>query len=282
MRYQKLLKISKTISKNYFLLGLFLIISFVSLVTFYKLFFAKSTFVYTRVKVGQGLWWASTTKPTIWMVNSIKKGDKQYSLVGVPGAEILDVRYYPVWSQGMALSQYDIFLDLKLKVGYNSKTQTYSFNRSSVSVGSPVEIQFPSADVTGTVIELNKNPIKDDYVEKTVYLVNQGGYNKDFPYRFDNIKIGDSYFDGESEVFKVEDKWLEKNLWTITNNLTAQVFERPIESTQNIVVKTKMKLKNKNGELYYGEDYRVQDNVFIPLATKDYFFENFAIRKIED
>lgn len=275
MNFKKLVKF---ICIHYIFFLIVIVVAFVIFFSVSKVFLVEPKYIYVRVKVGQGFWWASTAKPTIWFANSIKKGEKQFDLLGKPTAEIEEVRYYPTWGTG----QYDVFIKLKLKASYNSRSQTYSFSRSTISIGSPIEIQFPSTFITGTVIALSNFPIEDEYVEKIIYLVYQEGYRKDFPYRYDNIKIGDKYFDGSEEVFKVEDKSLENNILSIENNLTAQVFERMVETTQNIIVKAKVKLKNKNGELFYGEDYKVSNNTSVPFSTKDYFFENFVVRKIED
>lgn len=274
-------KILTIVRNSYFPIIFVLIALAVGVIVLYKIVYTKPQFVYVNVKMGQGMWWAATFKPNSWLVNSVKKGEKQYNLAGKPTAEIVDVRYYPAWTPNWGPGQYDVYLTLKLDASYNASTQTYSFNRSSLSISSPVEIQFPSVDITGTVVGLSKEPFHEQYVEKTIYLIYQGGYTKDFPYRFDNIRVGDSYFDGEDTVFRVEDKWLEKNILAVPNNLNAEVYERPIEATQNIVVKAKVKLKQVDGALYFGNDYKVQANAFIPFATPNYFFENFVVRKVE-
>lgn len=273
---KKLKKLIKFSRKNYFLVIFFAAILFVGIIAGYRLFLSKPTYVYARVKVGQGLWWATTQKPPIWYVNAIKKGEIEKSLTGLPIAEILSARYYPLGN-----NQFDVFLTLRLSVGLNKKKQEYTFKRFTLSVGAPIELQFPSANITGTVIDLSQKPFGDRYVEKIIYLVNQSGYAKDFPYRYENIKIGDKYFDGEEYVFEVLDKRLEKNIWSIANNLTGTVYEQEVATSQNIVFKVKVKLIQKSDGLYYGEDYKVYSNAFIPFATRDYFFENFVIRKLE-
>jgi len=274
------LKIQKTVrflTRNYILTIFLACILFVGMVVVARTVFSKPTYVYVKVKVGQGLWWASTARPPIWLVDSIKKGDVALDLLGKPQAKILSKRYYRWYSS----DQFDIYLTFKLKASLNKRTGEYLFNRSVLSVGSPIEIQFPRVDITGTVINISKTSFKDEYVEKIIYLVYQGGYYKDFPYRYDNIKIGDTYFDGQDKVFEIIDKSLEKNIWNVANNLTAQLFERDVETTQNIVVKAKVMLKKKGNALYYSDDYKVINNSLIPFATDNYFFENFVIRKIE-
>lgn len=274
MTLKKLLKFS---IKNYLIVAFIAIVAFVGLVSAYKIFFSEPTYVYAKVKVGQGFWWANTGKPNVWLINSVKKGDKGYSLLGKPEVEVLSVRYYPFWGG----SNFDIYLTLKIKANYNKRTKTYAFQRSTLSIGSPIEIQFPSADVTGTIISISKKPFNGSRKWRIVYLVNPGGYTKDFPYRFENVNIGDKYFDGEEYTFEVLDKKLEKNIWSIANNLNAQVYEREITTTQNIVVKARIKVLEKDSQLYFGEEHRVIINSGVPIATPNFFFEGFAVRKIE-
>jgi hypothetical protein len=135
--------------------------------------------------------------------------------------------------------------------------------------------------LTGTILEASQMPIKDEYVSKTVTFVSQKGYTKDFPFRYDSIRVGDKYFDGEENVFEILSKELERNIWTVTNNLTGEVYERPIETEQNIIVKARMKLLKKENGLYYSQEYKVQPNIFIPVSTDDYFLENFTVRQVE-
>lgn len=274
---KKIKKLIKVSHKNYFLVIFFAAILFVGIIAGYRLFLSKPTYVYARVQMGQGLWWATTAKPYIWYVDSLNKGDVAVDLFGKKEAEILSKRYYRWYGN----DQYDIYLTMRLKVGFNKRTGEYSFNRSSLSVGSPIELQFPRAAVTGTVIELSPKPFADKYVKRTVYLVNQGGYAKDFPTRYETIRVGDKYFDGEATVFEVLDKSLEKNIWSISNNLTGDIYEREISTNQNIVIKAQVLLKQKSDGLYYTENYKVIANAFIPFATRDYLFEDFVIRKLE-
>jgi len=273
-RYKNLLAFFR---KNYFIPIFLLLTIFVGGYICYRLFFATPTYIYVRVKVGQGLWWANTLKPNTWMANAVKKGDMSYDTLGKTQAEIISVRKYPAWTNG----QFDVDVTLKLKTNKNGENGSYSFNRSPILVGSPIEIEFPKADITGTVTDIEEKPFKDIYVDKIVLLINQGGYNKDFPYRYDTIHVGDRYFDGKEYVFEILDKKLEKNIWTISNILDGSGYEQTIATTQNILVKAKIRVREVNNEFYYGGDYKVTSNASIPFSTSNFFFEGFTIRKIE-
>lgn len=277
------MKLGKIIKKlwrfavdNYFISIFLACIAFVAFVSISRLFFSKPTYVYVKVKMGQGLWWASTAKPSIWFVNSIKKGDTESGLTGSPSAKILSVRYYP-WGGS---NQYDVYLILKLKVTGNKKTG-YSFNRSTIGVGAPVDFEFPSSQFSGTIIDLSEKQFEDKYIEKIVYLAKGAGYYKDFPFPYENIIVGDKYFDGEDYVFEVLDKKLQKQIWTVTNNLTGELFEREAETSQTIIVKAKIKVKEINKQLVYGEDQVVALNRNLNISTSRVSFGDYSIIGIE-
>jgi len=260
---------------NYFISIFLACIAFVVFVSAYKLFFTKPTYVYARVKMGQGLWWATTQKPPIWFVKNIKKGDVQKGLTSQLIAQILSVRYYP-WG-----SQYDVYLTLKIRVTGNKKTGEYSFNRSTIGVGAPVDFEFPSSQFSGTIIDLSEKPFKEKYIEKTIYLAKGQGYWKDYTFPYDNIVVGDKYFDGEDYVFEVLDKKLQKQIWSVTNNLTGELFEREAETNQTIIVKAKIKVKEINKQLVYGEDQVVTLNRAINISTSRVSFSEYMITGIE-
>ncbi len=264
--------------RNNYLLSLFIAIVFFTLFTgFIKITASKPTYIYAKVKMGQGLWWASTAKPPIWFVHALKKGEKETGLLGKPTAEIIAVRSYPIKAE----NQYDIYLTLKLAVSADKKNGAFSFKRSPITIGSPVEFEFPSAQVSGTVIALNKNPFAENRKDKIVYLVFEKGYYKDFSYRYDSIRIGDVYYDGENTVFEVLDKQLVKNIESVDNVFTGRSYEIERETKQNIVVKAKIKIKEEKGQMIYGEEYKVTVNSSPLFSTNSVSFNDFFVRKIE-
>jgi len=277
----KIRKAVKAAKKHYLLLLITASVLFVGVFIVSKAVFSKPTYVYVKVKVGQGLWWAATARPNNWYAQSIRIGDTKIDLQGRPEAQIKSVKRYPSPTITWLSNQYDVYVTLLLKAGINKKTGAYSYNRGQLTIGSPIDIQFPKTNLTGTVIDVNDKPFSEKMVEKIVYLVYQGGYNEDFPYRYDNIRVGDVYNDGSGIVFEVMNKGLEKNIWPVANNFTGDIYKREITSTQNIVVKAKIKLIQKESGLFYGEDYRLAVNASIPFYTDNYYFENFQIRKIE-
>lgn len=270
-------------SKYNFLVLFFIVFSLIIfLIGLAKYLNDESNYIYVKIKVGQGLWWASTDKPNFWFVNSIKKGEKETDIMGRTQSEILSITHYPILAENTEnnFPKFDIFVNLKLRAAFDKNDSTYTFKRDKVSVASPIEFQFPSVNITGTVIEISKTLFQYKYVNKTVYLISNQGYLKDSPYFFDNIQIGDKYFNGQENVFEVLDKRLEQSI-IIAPDSSGRIYEQQTQAIQNIIIKAKVKLIEKNGQYFYGEEKIIRNGDQAAFLTNRFNFGDFSIAKIE-
>lgn len=272
IRLMNLKKISKFAIKNYFLTIFVLIVISVSLIALYKLEFSKSTYVYARVKLSQGLWWSGGNKPSIWLAQAIKKGDFEKDLTGKTIVEVMGVNYYP-WRY---YDQFDVYLTLRLRAGFNKNTKKYSFKRSSIGIGSPIELELSSAQVSGTIMALNTQKFDDKYIDKTIILTKKSS----FPWEYDVIKVGDKYFDGENTVFEV----LNKNS-TDTSIISTDLFGNMNSSITDlrkyIIVLAKIKVKEQDGQLIFGEEQMIQPGKQINLSTPNTSFSDYYVGEIK-
>jgi len=273
MKLPKTLKnLTKFAVDNYFILIFLACVGFVGVVSFYKLFISKPTYVYVRVKMGQGLWWASTLKPSLWFIKNIKKGDVQTDLTGKPLAEILSVRYYPT----SLSNQYDVYLMMKLKVSGSSKSGKYNFNRSSIGVGAPVDFEFSSSQFSGTITDLSSRPIRDKFVVKTVYLSKPFAYT----WEYDGIKVGDKFFDGEENVIEILDKSAGEYA-SIISPYRSIVDESLSQNRRGVTVKLKIKGKIVDNKFVFGNDQVVSLGKNIYFATDNFNFSDYVVAGIE-
>lgn len=259
------------VKRYYFILGIVLCVLFVGLVSFYKLFISKPVYVYAKVKLGQGLWWAQTAKPNIWMVDQIKKGDSAKGLSGRKIIEVLSVTHYPVWGS----DQFDTYLSLKLKVSQQKTTKSYLFNRDTLAVGSPVDLSFPTFASAGTVTQLSESPLNQKLEEKIITLVKRLA----FPWEYDAIQIGDSYFDGESKVFEI----LDKKYSDSTAYSTESVPNLPAgpEARRYIEIKARIKVIDKDNQLVFGEEQIIRKGKGFNISTFNFAFNDYIISKVE-
>ncbi len=270
MSFKKLLKFAVN---NYFISIFLACILFVGFISVFKLFFTKPTYVYARVKVGQGLWWASTQQLNIWFVKAIKPGEVERDLLGEPSAEIIDSRYYP-WTS--STNQYIVYVTLKLKASVNKRTKEYSFNRSTIGVGSPIDLEFPTVQFSGTIVDLSQVPFADSYIEKTITLTKKSAY----PWEYDAIKIGDSYFDGQDTVFQIIDKQAVDTA-SLTHDTFGNFTAQTSVPQKYITITAKIKVRDENGQLMFGEEQLLTPGKTLVVTTSNFSSQDYAIGSIK-
>ncbi len=254
-----LIKIWNFFKKNYFVLVFFICIALVGVVFVSRLFLSEPTYVYAKIKVSQGYWWASTNRPAAWFINGIKKGDIEKGLTGQVEAQVLKVIYYPYRNT----NQFDIYLDLKLKA--NKTDDKYYFNRSVLGVGSPIDLEFPNSQFSGTVINFSPQPLSEKYEDKIIYLTKRFAY----PWEYDTIQINDKYFDGQQNVFEILAKSTSE-----TNDITSlSAYESLLaqdEARKYVVVKALVRVKKIGEQLVFGEEQTLNVGETFGIVTKSF------------
>lgn len=258
--------------RNYFITAIALCVLFVGMVSVYKLFFSKPTYVYVKVKMGQGLWWANTQRPSAWFLKAVKQVKEETDLTGQPIVKVLDITYYPWYASG----QYDVYLNVALKVSRLGKTGKYNFKRFPIGVGTPIDFEFPEAQFSGTIIDLSENPFSDVYVTKTVTITKKGAY----PWEYDAIKVGDSYFNGETKTLEILNKESvdTSSIFTDTFGNNMPLAE---ESKKYIVIKLLLKGRITDNQFVYSEDQVVTPGKAISVGVPDFAFNDFTVAKVE-
>lgn len=261
--------------KNYFLTAVICIMGFIFLVILVKFITSKDDTVYIKVKVSQGYWWASTLKPSYWLAESLQKGDSELDLSGKPIAEIVEVRRYPVGYSSNGSDQYDVYLMVRLQAHLNKKTGVYSFKRSTISVGSPIDFEFGRVTLSGTIMELSKKPIHDTYIEKVVTLQKLEAE----PWEFEAIQKGATYFDGEETVVEVIDVSKENSYAVYTNfGNNYPIFLKP---PVNITATVRMKLIQKGNNLIFRNEIPLILGKEINMSLDTFIFDKFIISSIQ-
>ncbi len=269
-RIQKLIHL---LLSNYFLTIFIVCCVFVLLISVYKLFIQKPTYVYVKVKVGQGLWWASTQKPSMWLIEGIKHIDEERDLTGSILAQVLNVSYYPWYGS----SQYDVYVTMKLKVSQVGKSGLYNFKRATIGVASPVDFEFPNIQFSGTIIQLSDRPITEKIIQKTVYLVKK--YSSQWEY--DAIEVGDTYNNGNKEIMKILDKTVSGTNQVILAENGKFIDPNLIEERNYILVKTKMTGYEKNGQFIFAEEFVITPGRLFDYSIDTFTFNGFVIAQVE-
>jgi hypothetical protein len=256
---------------------LFIIIPIlVVIIALTKIATKEPDYVYVKVKVAQGLWWAAFTKPNMWYTKAITKGVKEYDLLGEPIAEILEARYYQTEDSSIHADKFDIYFTVNLSADYNKRTQKYTFKRSDLVVGAPISLNTPSVQITGTVMEISEQKFDDRYEEKIITLTKKLAQ----PWEYDAIKIGDKYFDGEEIIFEILTKHQYPTA-ALTSNWYGSTSPYLSESLRYITIKAKIKVKARDGKLFYGEEKTLSSGKSFVVAIDNYNLHGYVISKIE-
>lgn len=258
--------------KNYLLSFFILVVCFVGLVIVYKVFFSRSTYVYAKVQVGQGYWWASTQRPSRWFVDSIRQAKQEVDLSGRPIVEVQNVIFYPWYTS----SQYDVYLTARLKVSKISGTGKYSFKRSTIGIGSPIDFEFNDVQFSGIIIALSDKPFTNKYVTRTVTLTERGAY----PWEYDSLPVGDTFNNGETDTLAILDKSTIP-VGTLYVDTYGGVLPLTQETRNFITVKVKLQGKMDDGVFYYGETERLTPGRTFTTSSNGFAFNDYTISKVE-
>jgi hypothetical protein len=250
------------LKRNLLLFAFTTCFAFIGIVAFYKIFASKPTYIYAKIKVGQGMWWANTQKPSLWFVRAVQKASEAKDLIGRPIVSVLNVSYYPyIPSSTLSVpyDQYDIYVTVKLKVSSDGKKDIYTFNRDIIGVSSPITLEFPNVQFSGTVISLSRTPLQDKYIKKTIYLTKYSPRS----WEYEQIFPGDSQSDGKQMIFKILDKSYDELYTTLT-------------------VRALIQVKDVNDQYIFGEEYVVAPGKILQgVATKNFTFTDYYITKVE-
>lgn len=264
--------ITKFVITNYLTFIIIGCVAFVGVIAAYKLFVKKPTYIYTKIKVGQGYWWASTQRPNIWYVKAIQKAAEEKDISGKVIAKVLNVAFYPVYGS----SQFDIYVTTKLMVTGAVGGRGYNFKRESIAVGSPIDLQFPTVQFSGTITALDEKPIQTKTVEKTMYLTKKYSY----PWEYDEIQIGDYFFNNNEKTLEILDKAKGETNEVILDD-QGKLSTTETETYNYIVIKLKVRAQEVNDNLIYAEEILLSPMRGFDFITNKYIFNGFTINKIE-
>lgn len=277
MRIDRLLKRGPAFFRKNFIVSAFvLILLFVGVVAVGRFFSSENTPVYVKVKVGQGLWWAGTGRPPVWFLHAVKKGDKEYDLVGRPVAEVVAVRHYPYKTKELEDTQYEIYLTLKIEANRNKREGIYGFKRSPLIVGAPIQLDFPSAQITGAIIGVSEEPFKDGLTWASVTLTKRLA----FPWEYDAIKIGDKYGDGEEAVFEITNKATANSAFLAPDPF-GSFTPGTSETLRYVIVQARIKVQNRGGMLIFGEEQEIKPGSPIHIKTQNYDFDDYVVAQVK-
>jgi hypothetical protein len=251
----------------------FIIFLLVSLVSLFKYINKTPDYFYAKVLVKKAA--KDNPYPDFNYTKLIKKDDKIKDFMGNTEVEVLSVRYY-YNNSGDNLNTYKIFLYLKIKKDNNKQTD-FIYHKTKIKVGKIIDLDFDKVTVAGEILKIDNKPIQEKYVERIITLWRYEGQSQNNPNVFENIKIGESYFDGEDKVFVVLSKELVDLQMTGAN---ASYFHQR-GNMKHILITAKVKLLEEGDLLFFPDGQPVRFRQGLNIFTDHNLFDWYLVVGIE-
>lgn len=259
--------------KNSIVFMIIMCVGIVAAVSVYKLYIQKTQFIYVKVKVGQGYWWANAQKPNMWYIKAIQQAKEEKDVIGEPLAKVMRVAYYPWYGS----NSFDIFVTLRIKVTKIGKTGAYSFKRETIGISSPIEFEFENVQFIGTIVEMSEKPIIPVTKNKVVYLSKKYTYE----WEYDAIQVGDYFNDGNANVIEILEKAKGETNEIIVNE-GGKLLSSETEEFRYIMLKIKMRVREDGGQIFYGDEIIVSPGRNLGFVTNGFTFNDYVVSKIEN
>lgn len=167
---------------------------------FFFFFYRKAEHVNIRVKVTDQDVLYAKTQPTTWYANRFEVGDVEKDTLGRVISEIVGVERFNVTSNLKA-----VYLDLKVRATYDTRTKLYSARGKPLVFGTPVRFNFSTITFDGIVTEFpNSEYQKNLRVENMKVVVLQRGIWPDRgsvePTTIQSVKKGDKIYNSRGEI----------------------------------------------------------------------------------
>jgi hypothetical protein len=249
------------------IITLFLILT----VAFFVFFFRQSKYLTIKLKVSEKNILYSWSTPPFWFANLFKPGMKGKDGLGRTNVEILDV-----YSYESAPANKAVYLTLRLRATYNTRSQEYIYEGTPLAVGDGLRINFGEIIAEGLVVEADnlKNPYEETFLEiDTQYFnFNVNNLNSVFsettgiePFVADSVKIGDQVLDSSgkvmAEVIGKEVLPAKKNTFDDKGNVYLKFDPRK----KDLFLRLKIRVKKINNEFYFFDDVRIKVDQILPL-----------------
>lgn len=260
-----MLKLKKLFKKlSYFDIALIGVIAILG-ITFVLFFYRKSTNITIRVKVTDQDVLYARTLPQNWYAQQFHIGDQERDALGKTIAEIISVDSFLVSSNETA-----VYLDIRVKSIYDSRTKTYSVRGKQISFGTPLRFNLSQVTFTGFVTGFpnlqNDANIQTDYV--VVKAVGRAivPFEREIePAVFMSVKPGDKIFDSQKMLLADVQNLAIKPAQRITETDNGDVLLRADPYYKDIELTVKVLTKKYQGQYFMFDNLPLKIGAFLPL-----------------
>jgi hypothetical protein len=234
------------------------IVTLVLFLAFFFFFYRKQEYVEVRMKVTDEEVLYARTYPKVWYANRFFKGDVEQDALGRITSEITGVETFNVASDRKA-----VYLDLKIKASYDSRTKLYSFKGKTLVFGTPLRFNFSQVTFDGIVTEF---PGWDKYVGYQVGTKEVAALSRNIElFVATSIKNGDKIYDSNgillAEVLEAQVRPAQK----VTQTDRGELLLRLDPLYKDVVLRLRLRTKTWQGEVFMFDDLPVKIGEAIPL-----------------
>ncbi|OGM33333.1 hypothetical protein A3D01_00380 [Candidatus Woesebacteria bacterium RIFCSPHIGHO2_02_FULL_39_13] len=272
------MKILKKILKNFtwFDYSVFAVVLIVMLVSF-LFFYRKSEFINIRVKVSDQHVLYAWNDPQNWYANRFNKGDVEKDSLGRVISQIIGVETFNIDSDRKA-----VYLDLRVKTNYDSRTKLYSAKGKSLVFGVPLRFNFSGIVFDAVVTEFPESKYQENLVttNKIITVIVRGA--EDFmrpvePKVIESLKKGDRIVDSNSnvlaEIIDIKITPAERVVRTDRGELLLRLD--PVYKDALITIKVRTKIFNE--EAYIFDDSPLRLGEELSLSFNKVFVESTVV-----
>lgn len=249
---------------------LFVSVFLLIVAAFFIFLFRKSDYLNVRLKITDKNILYAYSSPQSWFVYLFKKGMVGKDSLGRVNAEIIDVYYYDTSPSTKA-----VYLAIKLRTAYTSRSQEYRFKGTPVAIGEGLRINFGKILAEGLIVGIEglENPYEQvDLKVKTRLMDNSPNFLETTGVELfvaEAIRIGDKIFDSSGKIMaEIIDKKVlpaQKNTFDDRGNVYQSLDPRK----KDVFLTLKVKAKKINNEYYFFDDLRIKVNENLPLHFKN-------------
>jgi len=239
---------------TYFDIGIILIIVVLGL-GFFFFFYRKAEDVNIRVKVTDQDVLYVRTQPATWYANRFEVGDVERDTLGREISRIVGVETFNVRSNRKA-----VYLDLRVRATYDTRTKLYSARGRPLIFGTPVRFNFSKVTFDGIVTDFPNSEYQENLQvkETKVVALSRGFKPQEIPGEpliLGSVKRGDKVVDSNG-------------------NVLAEVLDVKVRPAERVT-------QTDRGELLLRRDPLYKDGLFtLKIRTKIFDNEPFMFDNI--
>ena len=239
-----------------------IIVSISILVGFFFFFYRRAEYITIRVKVTNQEVLYATMLPKNSYARHFSKGDVERDAVGRIITEVLDVESYPVNQENHV-----VYLSLKVRSTYDTRTQTYSARGKTLMYGTPIRFNLNSVTFDGFVTQVPNTSVSHKKKVMRVQAVSR--YME--PSISEAVKAGDTIINSRNEVLiKITNVRIEPAM-QITTNVSGDLLERKNPYFKDIYVDMEVLVDEfNNNDIIMLDEIKFQVGAVIPFSNNDY------------